>query len=203
PHAEDPHTPALPNPTPETLAQFAAHLPNLKASAEEPTTPVIHAHATEISPVIPTERPARAEGPPHLSLRPHQRPHLSPPRHRNRSTKARVPHPSQSHRDGWDAKPPSRQSLTTHNSQLTTALILPTLHAVAEEPSPKPCRTPTRTRRHKTPTPPTDPTPTLEPSATNPTADPDLTRRATRLTRAFRPRYHPHDPGPTPPHPKG
>ncbi|MGD0799429.1 MAG: hypothetical protein ABR910_17060, partial [Acidobacteriaceae bacterium] len=68
-----------------TLAQFAAHLPNLKASAEEPTTPVTHAHATEISPVIPTERPARAEGPPHLSLRPPQRPHLSPPRHRNRA----------------------------------------------------------------------------------------------------------------------
>jgi hypothetical protein len=35
--AEDPSTPGLPNPSPETLAAFAAHLPNLKAFADELT----------------------------------------------------------------------------------------------------------------------------------------------------------------------
>jgi hypothetical protein len=39
PHAEDPTTPGAPNPDPETWAKFAAHLPNIKASAEDPTTP--------------------------------------------------------------------------------------------------------------------------------------------------------------------
>jgi hypothetical protein len=39
PHVEDPHNPALPNPSPETWAKFAAHLPNIKASAEDPTEP--------------------------------------------------------------------------------------------------------------------------------------------------------------------
>jgi hypothetical protein len=83
PHAEDPNTPGLPNPTPQTLAKFAACLPDLKA--------------------------------------------------------------------------------------------------VAEEPAKKPCRTPTRTRRPKQ-TPPTDSIPTTDPT--------DLTRRATRLTRAFRHRFY-------------
>jgi hypothetical protein len=75
PHAEDPTTPGAPNPDPETWAKFAAHLPNLKAAAEEPDAAAIDARQAAIEAreaenrsVIPTERIARVEGPPHLSL---------------------------------------------------------------------------------------------------------------------------------------
>jgi hypothetical protein len=147
PHAEDPTTPGASNPDPETWAKFAAHLPNLKASAEDGNNG--RREDSNENAVI---------------LNAVKDPCISP---------LGVPHHSQP------------TALTTQNSQL----ILPTLHAVAESPTRKLCRTPTRTRRPKSPTPqPTiqDPTATPEPSA--PTPD-DLARRTHRLTRAFRHRY--------------
>jgi hypothetical protein len=71
PHAEDPSTPGLPNPSPETLAAFAAHLPTLKACAEltsergapclDPETWESHHHRRH------PDRARRASGEPALS----------------------------------------------------------------------------------------------------------------------------------------
>jgi hypothetical protein len=67
PHVEDPHNPALPNPSPETWAKFAAHLPNIKASAEDPTEPGAPSSTAHTTPtahtVLPTSVHARARHP--------------------------------------------------------------------------------------------------------------------------------------------
>jgi hypothetical protein len=93
---------------------------------------------------------------------------------------------------------PQKQNRKPHSSHRTSLplttdhlpLLLPTLHAVADEaPSTKRrCRTTpiARARRAK-------PAPTPEPTP-NPTESADLARRTTRLTRAFRHRFYPQEP---------